>query len=129
MQLNVSGNDYPTHDGTGVRDYIHVVDLASGHLNALKLIEQRAPVGFDAINLGTGKGYSVLDVISAFEKQSTKAVSYQTVKRRPGDIAVCYADPQYAHKRLGWRAELGLDDMMRDAWNWQSKNPNGYNNS
>ncbi|AVJ55278.1 UDP-glucose 4-epimerase GalE [Idiomarina sp. OT37-5b] len=126
-QLSVYGNDYPTSDGTGVRDYIHVVDLARGHLDALTLMEQSAPVGFDAINLGTGQGYSVLDVISAFEQQSGRSVPYQVVERRPGDIAVCYADPDYAHKRLGWKAELGLDDMMRDSWNWQLNNPNGYN--
>ena len=126
-QLSVYGNDYSTSDGTGVRDYIHVVDLARGHLDALTLMEQSAPVGFDAINLGTGQGYSVLDVISAFEQQSGKSVPYQIVERRPGDIAVCYANPDYGHKRLGWKAELGLDDMMRDSWNWQLNNPNGYN--
>ncbi|HAS22360.1 MAG TPA: UDP-glucose 4-epimerase GalE [Idiomarina loihiensis] len=125
-QLNVYGNDYPTLDGTGVRDYIHVVDLAKGHLGALRLLENSAPIGFDAINLGTGRGYSVLEVIKAFEKESSKDVPYNIVERRPGDIAVCYANPSYAYEQLGWRAELGLSDMMRDAWSWQSKNPNGY---
>ncbi|MGM7317975.1 UDP-glucose 4-epimerase GalE [Idiomarina sp. ST10R2A5] len=125
-ELNVYGYDYPTPDGTGIRDYIHVVDLAQGHLDALKLIEENAPVGFDAINLGTGKGYSVLEIIEAFEKQSAKAVPYRLVERRAGDIAICYADAAYAYKRLGWKARLGLEKMMRDSWNWQMKNPNGY---
>jgi UDP-glucose 4-epimerase len=125
-QVSVYGDDYPTSDGTGVRDYIHVVDLAKGHLDALRLIENGEPTGFDAINLGTGAGYSVLEVIKAFEEESTKSVPYEIVERRPGDIAVCYADPNYAYERLGWQAKLGLNDMMRDAWNWQSKNPDGY---
>ncbi|RUO76969.1 UDP-glucose 4-epimerase GalE [Idiomarina seosinensis] len=127
-ELKVYGNDYPTSDGTGVRDYIHVVDLARGHIEALKLMEKNTSVGFDAINLGTGQGYSVLEVIRAFEEQSTKTVPYSIVERRPGDIAECYADPEYAKKRLGWKAELGLKDMMRDSWNWQSNNPTGYRN-
>lgn len=125
-QLRVYGNDYPTNDGTGVRDYIHVVDLARGHIDALKLIEQSGPVGFDAINLGTGRGHSVLEIINAFEKVSKKTVPYEIVDRRRGDIGICYADPDYAYNRLGWKAELGLENMMRDSWNWQSKNPNGY---
>lgn len=125
-QLNVYGNDYPSRDGTGIRDYIHVVDLAKGHLDALNLIENSASLGFDAINLGTGKGYSVLEIIKAFQRESSKEVPYKIAARRPGDIAVCYADPEYARKRLGWKAELGLEDMMRDSWNWQTKNPNGY---
>lgn len=125
-QVSVYGNDYPTPDGTGVRDYIHVVDLAKGHLDALRLIENSEPIGFDAINLGTGAGYSVLEVIKAFEEESTRSVPYEIVERRPGDIATCYADPGYAYERLGWKAELGLSDMMRDTWNWQFKNPDGY---
>ncbi len=125
-QVNVYGNDYPTSDGTGVRDYIHVVDLAKGHLDALRLIENSDPIGFDAINLGTGVGYSVLEVIEAFEKESSRSVPNEIVERRSGDIAVCYADPSYAYERLGWQAKLTLSDMMRDTWNWQSKNPNGY---
>lgn len=125
-QLNVYGNDYDTIDGTGVRDYIHVVDLAKGHLKALELFERSEPFGFDSVNLGTGRGYSVLEIIAAFEKESAKKISYNIVERRPGDIAVCYADPKYAYERLRWKAELGLEDMMRDSWNWQAKNPNGY---
>lgn len=128
-QLNVYGNDYSTPDGTGIRDYIHVVDLARGHLDALKLIKNNAPVGFEAVNLGTGRGYSVLEVLKEFEKESSKEVPYNIVERRHGDIAACYANPNYAYERLGWKAELGLRDMMRDAWNWQSKNPNGYSKS
>ncbi|RXS43026.1 UDP-glucose 4-epimerase GalE [Idiomarina sp. 29L] len=125
-ELKVYGSDYPTPDGTGIRDYIHVIDLARGHLDALKLMEKNTPVGFDAINLGTGKGYSVLEIIEAFEKQSAKAIPYRLAERRPGDIAICYADADYAYKRLGWKARLGLERMMRDSWNWQMKNPNGY---
>jgi len=125
-QLQVYGNDYATLDGTGVRDYIHVLDLAQGHLDALSLMQQPAAIGFDAINLGTGQGYSVLQVIKAFEQQSGKSIPYQIVDRRAGDIAEYYADPDYAHERLGWRATRGLEQMMLDTWNWQSKNPNGY---
>jgi UDP-glucose 4-epimerase len=126
QQLNVYGGDYPTPDGTGIRDYIHVVDLAKGHLSALEMLESDVPIGFDAVNLGTGRGCSVLEVIEAFEKASKKEVPYNIVERRPGDIAICYADPSYAYKRLKWKARLGVNDMMRDVWNWQSKNPNGY---
>lgn len=126
QQVSVYGNNYPTLDGTGVRDYIHVVDLAKGHLDALKLIDSGESIGFDAVNLGTGVGYSVLEVIKAFEKENSRRVPYEIVERRPGDIAVCYADPSYAYKRLGWQAKLALNDMMRDTWNWQSKNPDGY---
>ncbi|MCH8492461.1 MAG: UDP-glucose 4-epimerase GalE [Idiomarina sp.] len=128
-RLSVFGNDYPTADGTGVRDYIHVVDLALGHLAALEKIADfngSQGKGFQAINLGTGNGYSVLEMISAFEKASGKQVPYDVVARRPGDIAVCYADPHYAYEVLGWKAERELDEMMRDTWLWQAKNPNGY---
>lgn len=123
-QLSVFGNDYPTPDGTGVRDYIHVVDLALGHLKALdKLALQK---GWQAYNLGTGNGYSVLEMVKAFEAASGREVPYRVVERRPGDIATCYADPAYAKEALGWQAERDLGTMMRDAWRWQSQNPNGY---
>ncbi|EKE75360.1 UDP-galactose 4-epimerase [Gallaecimonas xiamenensis 3-C-1] len=123
-QLSVFGNDYPTPDGTGVRDYIHVVDLALGHLKALdKLALQK---GWQAYNLGTGNGYSVLEMVKAFEAASGREVPYRVVERRPGDIATCYADPAYAQEALGWQAERDLGTMMRDAWRWQSQNPNGY---
>jgi len=125
-QLSVFGNDYNTPDGTGVRDYIHVVDLALGHLAALGKLARTT--GFEAVNLGTGNGYSVLDMVAAFEKASGRAVPYKIVARRPGDIATCYADPAYAQQSLGWRAERGLDEMMEDTWRWQSQNPNGYKN-
>lgn len=123
-QLSVFSNDYNTPDGTGVRDYIHVVDLALGHLAALGKLARTT--GFEAVNLGTGNGYSVLDMVAAFEKASGRAVPYKSVARRPGDIATCYADPAYAQQSLGWRAERGLDEMMEDTWRWQSQNPNGY---
>lgn len=123
-QLSVFGNDYNTPDGTGVRDYIHVVDLALGHLAALGKLARTT--GFEAVNLGTGNGYSVLDMVAAFERASGRAVPYKIVARRPGDIATCYADPAYAQQSLGWRAERGLDEMMEDTWRWQSQNPNGY---
>lgn len=123
-QLSVFGNDYPTPDGTGVRDYIHVVDLALGHLAALNQLPQRS--GFTAVNLGTGNGYSVLEMVQAFEAASGRSVPYQIVARRPGDIAVCYADPSSAEQILGWRATRGLTEMMADAWRWQHQNPNGY---
>jgi UDP-glucose 4-epimerase len=123
-QVSVFGDDYPTHDGTGVRDYIHVVDLARGHIKALaKLTENPGVVTY---NLGTGQGYSVLEVISGFAEASGKQVSYRIAPRRPGDIASCYADPTKAEKELGWKAEFGLFDMCRDSWNWQLKNPDGY---
>jgi len=125
--LNVWGNDYPTPDGTGVRDYIHVVDLALGHLKALKALEQpQAWSGCLTVNLGTGTGYSVLDIVKAFEQASGRSVPYKIAHRRPGDIASCYADPQRAFEFLGWRAERGLSAMCADAWRWQSSNPNGY---
>ena len=122
-KLNIWGNDYPTHDGTGVRDYIHVVDLARGHLDALDQLQQQA--GF-TVNLGTGRGYSVLDVVHAFEKASGRPVPCQTAPRRPGDIAACYADPALAARLLGWRAQRDLDAMCRDAWRWQQQNPEGF---
>ncbi len=123
-ELSVFGNDYPTQDGTGVRDYIHVVDLARGHLKAL----DRIAVGSGVLtyNLGTGHGYSVLDIIAAFEEASEKTVSYEIVPRRAGDIAECWADPSKAKNELKWQAEFGLDVMMRDTWNWQKCNPRGY---
>ncbi len=124
-QLQVFGNDYPTADGTGVRDYIHVVDLARGHVKALQTLKQKDN-GCYTYNLGTGQGYSVLDMIKAFEKASAKPIAYSVVARRPGDIATCYADPTLAAQELGWKAEYGLEQMMRDAWCWQSQNPNGF---
>ena len=123
-KLYVFGNDYDTHDGTGVRDYIHVVDLAQGHLNALEKIEQIDAVL--TVNLGTGQGYSVLDMVKAFEKASGRDVPYEIAPRRSGDIAACYADPSYAKKVLGWEAKKGIDEMCRDTWRWQYRNPNGY---
>lgn len=124
-QLNVFGNDYPTKDGTGVRDYIHVVDLAKGHLKALNKLNTNS--GLVTYNLGTGQGYSVMDVIFAFEKTSSKKIKYQFVARRAGDIAEYYADPQKAYRELEWQANYGLEDMTASSWHWQSKNPNGYN--
>ncbi len=116
-QLSVFGGDYPTHDGTGVRDYIHVVDLARGHLAALKALENKA--GVMTVNLGTGQGYSVLDVVHAFEKASDQEIPYKIVARRPGDVAQCFADPSLARELLGWQAEFGIEDMCRDSWRWQ----------
>ncbi len=124
QSLAVYGNDYPTPDGTGVRDYIHVVDLALGHLKALDALQRRG--GLMTVNLGTGNGYSVLDVVRAFESASGRAVAYQFAPRRSGDIAACYADPALALELLGWRAERGLDEMCIDAWRWQSDNPKGF---
>ncbi len=122
--LGVFGNDYPTHDGTGVRDYIHVVDLAVGHVKALKKIEEKA--GICIYNLGTGKGYSVLDVVKAYEKACGKEIKYEIKPRRPGDIATCYADATKAKEELGWVAERGIEEMCADSWRWQSMNPDGY---
>ncbi len=122
--LNIWGNDYDTPDGTGVRDYIHVVDLARGHLKALERLESHAECR--AINLGTGIGYSVLDMVWAFEKASGKSIPFKIAERRQGDVAACYADPGQALVLLGWRAEHDLDAMCSDAWRWQSDNPNGY---
>lgn len=123
-ELAVFGNDYDTPDGTGVRDYIHVVDLAEGHLCALNAL--RTVSGFNVWNLGTGKGHSVMEVLRAFEAVTGKQVAYRLAPRRAGDIAVCFADPGKAMAELGWKAQYGLDDMLRDAWRWQSMNPNGY---
>lgn len=123
-KLSVFGNDYPTPDGTGVRDYIHVVDLALGHLAALRALFATGR-GF-TLNLGTGRGYSVLEMVRAFEEASGRAVPYQITGRRPGDIAVCYADPKNAWYVLDWRARKGLAEMCADHWRWQSLNPNGY---
>ncbi|MCB2216149.1 UDP-glucose 4-epimerase GalE [Desulfofustis glycolicus] len=123
-ELQVFGNDYPTPDGTGVRDYIHVIDLARGHVKALTKLQENP--GLVTYNLGTGRGYSVLDVIRAYEEVSGKTVSYRIAPRRPGDIAACWADPSKAARELGWQAQLGLKEMCRDSWNWQLKNPTGY---
>lgn len=122
--LAVFGADYPTRDGTGVRDYIHVVDLANGHLKALDAIARKP--GVDVWNLGTGRGYSVLEMIRTFEQASGRPVVYQLAPRRPGDIAECWADATKALNELGWKAERGLTEMMADAWRWQSRNPEGY---
>ena len=123
-KLGVFGNDYNTHDGTGVRDYIHVVDLAIGHVKAVDYIFTNP--GLDVINLGTGTGYSVLDMVKAFSKACGKEIPYEIKPRRAGDIDMCYADPAKAERVLGWKAERGLDEMCEDAWRWQSQNPNGY---
>ena len=123
-ELSVFGGDYPTADGTGVRDYIHVVDLASGHLAALRALTGRP--GILTVNLGTGRGYSVLEMVRAFEAASGRTVPFRVVDRRPGDIAQCYADPALAERVLGWRAGRGIADMCADAWRWQSMNPRGY---
>jgi len=123
-KLGVFGGDYETHDGTGVRDYIHVVDLAIGHVLALEKLATNP--GVVTYNLGTGQGYSVLDVVKAFEKASGKTIAYEIADRRPGDIAACFADPSLAKNEMGWSATRGLDQMCIDSWNWQSKNPNGF---
>lgn len=122
--LGVFGNDYDTHDGTGVRDYIHVVDLADGHVKALRKIEEKA--GVCVYNLGTGNGYSVLDMVHAFEKACGHELPYKILDRRPGDVAACYADPAKAKEELGWVAKRNLEEMCEDSWRWQSTNPNGY---
>ncbi len=122
--LSVFGNDYDTPDGTGVRDYIHVVDLAVGHVKAIEKIKENP--GLKIYNLGTGKGYSVLDIVNNFEKATGVAIPYKIAPRRPGDIATCYADASLASKELGFVAERGIYEMCRDSWNWQSHNPNGY---
>lgn len=124
-ELHVFGNDYPTHDGTGVRDYIHVVDLAAGHLRAIEYTEDQK--GVEAVNLGTGQGYSVLELVRAFEAASGRSVPYVIDPRRPGDIAVCYAEPSKAAKLLKWTARRDLTSMCVDTWRWQSMNPQGYN--
>ena len=123
-KLRVFGNDYPTPDGTGVRDYIHVMDLVAGHLSALRYLEQRRRS--ITVNLGTGGGHSVLEVIHAFERATGATVPYEFAPRRAGDIAAYWADPSLAARELGWRAQLGLEDMCRDAWRWQSMNPDGF---
>ena len=123
-QLQVFGNDYPTHDGTGVRDYIHVMDLAAGHLKAIEYAEENK--GTSIFNLGTGVGYSVLDIVKAFEKANHVTIPYVITDRRQGDIAECYADPTLAQKMLHWKAERSLEAMCRDAWNWQKNNPQGF---
>jgi len=126
-QLSVFGDDYSTPDGTGVRDYIHVVDLAIGHLKALDKLAQKP--GVVAYNLGTGQGYSVLEMIAAFEKACATKIKYRIVARRPGDIASCYADPSFAARELNWHAERGIEEMTRDAWKWQKQNPHGFGKS
>ncbi|MGF9937098.1 UDP-glucose 4-epimerase GalE [Bacillus anthracis] len=123
-ELNIFGNDYPTKDGTGVRDYIHVVDLAKGHVKALEKVLKTK--GVEAYNLGTGKGYSVLEMVNAFEKVSGKKIPYKVIGRRPGDVAICFADVSKAKRELGWEAEYGLEEMCVDSWRWQVNNKNGY---
>lgn len=123
-ELGVFGDDYDTPDGTGVRDYIHVVDLAVGHVKALKKIEEKA--GLCIYNLGTGKGYSVLDIVKSFEEAAGVKIPYVIKPRREGDIATCYADPAKAKKELGWEAQYGIKEMCEDSWRWQKNNPNGY---
>ena len=122
--LSVFGNDYNTPDGTGVRDYIHVVDLAAAHLKALERAEK--VTGIDYFNVGTGTGYSVLDIIRAYEQTTGAKINYKIVARRPGDIDECYANPKKAYELLGWKAQYNIEDMCRDSYNWQTKNPNGY---
>jgi UDP-glucose 4-epimerase len=124
-KLFVFGNDYNTPDGTGIRDYIHVVDLAKGHLSALKKLKE--PQGLFVVNLGTGQGYSVLQMVKAFEKASGRAIAYEVVARRLGDVAQCFADPSYAKKVLDWEAKFSIDKMCDDSWRWQKLNPKGYN--
>ena len=125
-ELSIFGDDYNTHDGTGVRDYIHVVDLAKGHVKALDKLKTNC--GLVTYNLGTGNGYSVLDMVKAFSKASGQEIPYKIVDRRPGDVAMCYADPTKANNELGWKAEFGIDRMCEDSWRWQKNNPNGYKN-
>lgn len=122
--LSIFGNDYPTRDGTGVRDYIHVVDLARGHVHALNALASKP--GLITVNLGTGNGYSVLEVVRAFEQASGRKVPFELVERRPGDVAACFADPSLAMELIGWKANLGLQQMCSDSWRWQSANPDGY---
>ncbi|MGI6571031.1 MAG: UDP-glucose 4-epimerase GalE [Caldicoprobacterales bacterium] len=123
-KLQIFGDDYDTVDGTGVRDYIHVVDLADGHIAALEKLKQKC--GLVIYNLGTGTGYSVLEMVRAFEKIIGASIPYEITERRPGDVAVCFADPTKARKELGWEAKFSLEEMCRDSWNWQKSNPNGY---
>lgn len=126
-ELKIFGDDYPTTDGTGIRDYIHVVDLALGHLKALEKV--LSTMGVDAYNLGTGRGYTVLEMVRAFEKASGKKIPYTVVNRRPGDVAICFADPSKAKQDLGWVASRGIEEMCLDSWRWQSNNPDGYEDS
>lgn len=126
-QLKVFGNDHPTDDGTGVRDYIHVVDLVDGHLKALDYIDQNS--GIHIWNLGTGTGYSVIEIITSFEKATGKSIPYSFSERRPGDVAACWSDPSKAMRELNWSAARSLEDMIHDTWRWQSKNPEGYSTS
>lgn len=123
-EVSVFGSDYPTHDGTGVRDYIHVVDLALGHIKALEKLMSKP--GLVIYNLGTGRGYSVLEMIAAFSEAAGKEIAHRLVARRPGDIAICYADPGKASRELGWQAQRGVEEMCRDTWRWQTQNPKGY---
>ncbi len=125
-ELSVFGNDYPTPDGTGIRDYIHVVDLANAHLKAVEKLGKKKKYGLKIINLGTGHGYSVLEIVKAFEKASGRKVPYAIKPRRSGDVAECWADPSFAKKELGWKAKRGIEQMCKDLWNWQSKNPYGF---
>ncbi|MEO5677809.1 MAG: UDP-glucose 4-epimerase GalE, partial [Usitatibacter sp.] len=125
-KLSIFGNDYPTVDGTGVRDYIHVMDLAEGHVAALRALEEQADGSVLTVNLGTGRGCSVLELVETFERVNGVPVPRQFVPRRPGDIAVCYADPSLARRVLGWEATRGIEEMCRDAWRWQEGNPDGY---
>jgi UDP-glucose 4-epimerase len=127
-KLHVYGDDYPTPDGTGVRDYIHVMDLALGHVAALSKIFDTESTSF-TVNLGSGRGYSVLDVISAYEKASLRQIPFEIMKRRPGDIAACYADASLAASILDWRTTRGIDEMCTDSWRWQSLNPNGFSDA
>jgi UDP-glucose 4-epimerase len=124
--LNVFGGDYDTHDGTGVRDYIHVIDLANAHVKAIEYLNKSDKIKPLIVNVGTGKGYSVLDVVKAFEKASGRKIPYKIVDRRSGDVAKVYADPSYAKKVLGWEATRDINKMCEDSWKWQSQNPNGY---
>jgi UDP-glucose 4-epimerase len=124
--LTVFGDDYTTPDGTGVRDYIHVVDLAEGHLSAIQYVDKKKS-GIFTFNLGTGNGYSVLDMVKAMGKACGHEIKYKIGARRPGDIATCYADASLAKQEMGWEAKLSLDDMCRDLWSWRSQNPNGFN--
>lgn len=125
-KVNVFGNDYDTPDGTGVRDYIHIEDLALGHVKALEKLTEKSSKGVEVYNLGTGRGYSVLEVISAFEKASGRLIPFEIVERRAGDVANCWADPYKSETELGWKATRDINEMCRDAWNWQSKNPDGF---
>lgn len=125
-KLRVFGNDYPTHDGTGVRDYIHIKDLALGHIAALNKLGEGGVSGFAVYNLGTGSGYSVLDIVKAFSKACGRDIPYEIAPRRDGDIAACYASTEKAEKELGWKAQKGLNEMCEDSWRWQKNNPQGF---